>query len=371
MNNRILMLFFFSLILLGISCSGFAKEEAKSGAIKPEWIAYYQANLGDSSFIAWVAKCKQLHLKLPDKALNELENYFNHPQDEKTKKWASKILKNAKNPDAQFVMAAYLAGQNESPVQNIEQVIERNGYSFDLQEATGCLKYDMDIRLLCLNTPTILDATYPRTPLPAKNIIYLKEILRNPLDKKEVEELGSSLRTDLETISFTSAEENTLFFYKTLGYLNATGDSQFLSDLWSHPGEYPRFVALQMAAYASDQLLVQTILGHIQSLHENQPEEFFKLYGLISLFIEEQSSSPNVREALIEWLLPYGLGEDAQSFMQRSMDMLGSQRWSEMDQYRNRLLLTSYISIQENVIKKARESVEKINEFNLRQSYQE
>ena len=289
---RLLKMVLFVMTILSAPFVGIAKEEGETGAMKPEWIAYQNACLGESPFDAWIKKARILQFPLPVKTIQELEHYYNHPDDKKTNKWAAKILEKTKRPDAQWVFAAYIVGQNESPPMEIKQVIEPYGYSRFIKESTGCFKYDKDIRLLVLNTPNILESTYPRISLPKKDIEYLKKLLMGALGDQEIAELGARLRSNIDNLPFSSSDENAAFFIKIAGYLNATGDSQFLSDLWSHPGEYQRRLTLDIGAYASDGLLVQTLLGHLQDWHKEYPKEFFKAGSSIAFFINEQVDRP-------------------------------------------------------------------------------
>jgi len=322
---------------------GFAEAESNGNSVKPGWMAYYRANLEDSAFKALIAKADQLKLEIPSSAMPVIDHFCKDHKNVEAKEWAGKILNQTEKPDAQWIIGAYILGQNEFPPQDLEQVMKRYGYSFYKRDDLQGLDYDMNLIALASNIAQIVEATYPRIDLPSDSIEYLKSILDDSQNKKEIEELGVRLRSEIEALPFDNPGDNARFYYEVLGYLNTTGDSQFLSDLWSHPGKVQRKIALEMGAYAADQIIVQTMLDHIQKWYHEDPEGFFEFKGMLVFFIREQIDSPGIREMVLDWILPQGTSGDAQGFHQMLLATLGLKEWSYNEQHYNLDFLENYI----------------------------
>jgi len=318
-----------------------------AGYLEDAWVRHYLAQLGQSREAAVKAYLEMELLGRPQEERARLSGYLQVPQKEEALRWAHSVLVPDATPDWDTAIAAWIVGKNETPEKPVPQVLNESGIE---------LKRSLDEGIQRVEA-----ASYPRFALPEEHQPLIEKGLRDELLPEEQKQLKALLTALLEKdLAEQEEAQQLLFFYANLAYVHASGDLDYLEQLWQSGSESLQHLAFQMGFFSRDETLVRKCLEFVQP---------FKARG---------EMPPSVRPLFLGFLKAHKdlsvISSETRDWFERRMDkltpnrvgrlgliqLLGEDGWSGEDQLRNQALLRRYVEIERIHLEAAEQSLRQI-----------
>lgn len=320
---------------------------SEAGYLEDAWVRHYLAQLGQSREAAEKAYLEMELLGRPQEERARFSGYLQDAESEEALRWAHSVLVADATPDWDTVIAAWIVGKNETPEKPVRQILNESGIE---------LKRSLDEGIKRVEA-----ASYPRIALPEEHQPLIEKGLRDELLPEEQKQLKALLTALLEKdLDEQEEARQLLFFYANLAYVHASGDLDYLEQLWQSGSESLQHLAFQMGFFSRDETLVRKCLEFVQP------------------FKERGEMPPSVRLLFLGFLALHkdvsGIGSETRDWFERRMDkltpnrvgrlgliqLLGEDGWSREDQLRNQALLRRYVEVERPHLEAARKSLHQI-----------
>lgn len=316
---------------------------SEAGYLEDAWVRFNLAHLGQSSEAALQPYLEMQLLLYPQQERSRITGYLKGPESEEAIRWAHDTLVPGATAALHLGIAAWIIKMNECPEKTVYEVLSDYG----IQEQ----------RALARGIDRIEAASYPVIVLHQEHQPIIEKGLRDELLPEEANQLKELLTSLLGKDLPGDEEQYKLFYCGSLAYVHATGDPDYIQQLWQSSSEPLERLAFEMGVFSTNETIVIKILDLIQPLKDSG-EIPRSVRDLFIGFLRAHKSMSCIGRETRDWF-ERTTGKLEQDPVRRLslIKLMGEDGWCRNDQLMNQSLLHRFVWLEEIHLKAAQESL--------------